>query len=178
MGIPVKKYQPPPRTAMEVFNLLPEGTLAEVINNSIYMSPSPSFDHQRMIGKIFRMLEDFVEKNRLGVSVQDIDVYFDEENILRPDLVFVSVNNYDIITDNKVKGIPDIIIEIISPGNEKHDLEKKKAIYEKFGVKEYFIINPSNSETITWYFSGKKFIKQPKQKGKVKSKILKKTFSF
>jgi Uma2 family endonuclease len=80
--------------------------------------------------------------------------------------------------DGKIKGAPDFIIEILSPGNKKQDTEKKKALYERFGVKEYYIIDPDNKETITYYLAGNKFIKQEPAKGKVKSKLLKKVFAF
>jgi Uma2 family endonuclease len=179
MGIRVKKYQPPPRTAMEVFNLLPEGTLAEVINDIIYMSPAPTFQHQQLLSNLHTSINFFIRKNDLGVCVvAPMDVYLNEKNAFQPDILFISRGNMDMIKKDKVYGAPDIIIEVLSPGNEKHDLEKKKAVYEKSGVKEYFVVNPSNGETVTYYHNGKKFIKQSKQKGKVKSKILKKTFSF
>jgi Uma2 family endonuclease len=56
-----------------------------------------------------------------------------------------------IVNDNRIKGSPGLIIEILSPGNKKHDTEKKVA-YEKFGVKEYFVVDPETKETITWHF--------------------------
>ena len=77
-----------------------------------------------------------------------------------------------------IKGGPDFIIEVLSPGNKKYDTEKKKTLYEKFGVKEYFIIDPDNKEVITYYAVNKKFVKQVSVKGKLKSKLLKKVFSF
>ena len=61
---------------------------------------------------------------------------------------------------------------------KKHDTEKKKVLHEKFGVKEYFIIDPDNKETITYYLLNSKFAKQESVKGKVKSKLLKKVFTF
>ena len=107
-----------------------------------------------------------------------IDVFFDNMNALQPDILFIADENMGIIKKGKVKGSPDLIIEILSPGNRKHDTEKKKTIYEKFGVKEYFIVDPENKETITWYLTGKKYAKQESVKGRIKSKLLKKTFSF
>ncbi|MDX2048214.1 MAG: Uma2 family endonuclease [Chitinophagaceae bacterium] len=83
-----------------------------------------------------------------------------------------------IVKKGKVYGAPDMIVEILSPGNKKHDLEDKKLVYEQSGVQEYFVISPESKDVVTYYLSDGKFVKQPKQKGKVKSKILKKTFSF
>ena len=84
-----------------------------------------------------------------------------------------------IIKDGKIKGAPDLIIEILSPATQKNDLGKKKDIYEKFGVKEYWTVQPKDKSTkvfilnkenkYTEFFSGTK---------KAKSKLFKKTFNF
>ena len=66
----------PPRTIMEVFKILPEGTLAELIDGSIYMSPSPTANHQRTVGTLYAALRAHVEKNKLGeVFISPFDVF-------------------------------------------------------------------------------------------------------
>lgn len=62
MGLAKKRYQPPPRTGMEVFLMLPEGTLAELLNDIIYISPSPSFHHQDISGELFVQIRAHVKK--------------------------------------------------------------------------------------------------------------------
>ncbi|MES1218328.1 MAG: Uma2 family endonuclease [Bacteroidota bacterium] len=178
MGV-TKKFQQPPRTGMEVFMMLPEGTLAELINDRIYMSPAPNYSHQDLSGELYTQLRTFIKKNNLGNCISaPVDVFFDDRNVLQPDILFIATENMGIIKGGKVKGCPDMIIEILSPGNKDHDKVIKKAAYEKFGVKEYFIVDPENKETITWYLTGKKYAKQVSVKGKIKSKLLKKIFSF
>ncbi|WP_008587791.1 Uma2 family endonuclease [Niabella soli] len=81
------------------------------------------------------------------------------------------------VKDGRVKGAPDLVVEVLF-GNKKHDLQVKKHLYETFGVKEYFIINPADKEVITYYSDGKKFILQDSKKAKLKSKLLHKTISF
>jgi Uma2 family endonuclease len=180
MGLTQRKYQPPPRTGMEVFQMLPEGTLAELLDDLIYMSPSPNYNHQHLSAKILVQIWNHVEKNKLGTCLSaPMDVFLDEKNAVQPDILVILSNNMIILTDDgKIKGVPDFVIEILSPGNKKHDTEKKKTVYEKFGVKEYFIIDPDNKETITYYLAGNKFVKQQPVKGKIKSKLLKKAFTF
>ncbi|WP_018627200.1 Uma2 family endonuclease [Niabella aurantiaca] len=68
-------------------------------------------------------------------------------------------------------------VELLS-GNKKHDLQPKKQLYETFGVKAYFIVNPADKEGAPYYFDGKKFVLQEARKGKVKSKLLRKTVVF
>jgi Uma2 family endonuclease len=173
------KYKLPPRTAKEVFEMLPEGTLAEVIDNTIYMSPAPETLHQRLSVRLSSLLWLFAEdEKKLGICMEaPTDVYFDENNIVQPDILFITNAKAAIIEKNKVMGAPDLIIEILSL-NRKFDLEKKKALYEKFGVKEYFVIDHATKETFTYYHGGQKYIQQQSKPGKIKSKLLKKVFVF
>ncbi len=173
-----RKFKNPPRTAMEVFEMLPEGTLAEVINNLIYMSPSPDFDHQYLLSNLHTDINIFTRKFNSGKCiVSPIDVFLGNKNAVQPDIVFIASDNSGIIQNGKIKGAPDLIIEILS-GNKKHDLVVKKSLYEEFGVKEYFIIDPSDKTVISYYYDGEKFILQESKKGKIKSKLLKKVFTF
>ncbi len=179
MSATEKQYQQPPRTALEVFEMLPEGTLAEVINNVIYMSPAPSFPHQEVLSNLHTSINLYVRENNLGKClVSPIDVYFDNTNVFQPDIIFISNENMGIVKDEKVKGAPDLIVEVLSPGNKKHDTERKRPVYEKHGVKEFFIIDPRSKEVITYYLVNNKFIKQESFTGRITSMLLNKSFSF
>jgi len=134
----------PPRTIMQVFKMLPEGTLAEVIDNSLYMSPAPNPYHQRILLRLSSRLDNYILENKLGeILIAPVDLYLDETaNVVQPDILFFSKNNPLVVNKSGLHGVPDLIIEILSPGNKEHDLVKKKLLYEKFGVKEYWIIDP------------------------------------
>ena len=168
-----------PRTAMEVFEMLPEGTLCQVIDNTIYMSPAPSYEHQRLIMEIAAKIHEFVAAAALGeCTPAPIDVFLDADNAFQPDIVFILQKNLSIIKGGKVRGTPDIIVEILSPGSKEYDLGKKKTAYEKSGVKEYFAVEQKNKEVYTFYLKSNKYEAQPKVKAKIVSKLLKKTFRF
>ena len=174
----IKEYITPPRTAMEVFEMLPEGTLAEVINNKLYMSPSPSFNHQEILSDLFFEIKGHVKANDLGKCVfSPMDVYLGDKNAVQPDILFIATNNLGIVQKGKIIGAPDLIVEALSQ-DRKHDLETKKKLYEEFGVKEYFIIDPSNKEVFSYFLQGKKYVFQESKKGEMHSNILKKTFLF
>jgi len=168
-----------PNTMMEVYKLLPEGTPVQLINNHLYMSPAPLFDHFTTIKNIFKQLDAYVEANKLGTTAfAPLDVYLGNTNAVQPDIFFIAKENEQIIQKNGIYGAPDLIIEVLSPGNKNDDLIKKKNVYESFGVKEYFIVEPADKSVITYYLKDKTFIEQKKTKGKLVSKIFKKTFSF
>lgn len=172
------KSQQPPKTAMEVFEMLPDGTLAEVINNILYMSPAPNYQHQLILGKLYTAMNIYITQNDLGECVfSPVDVYLGNDNAVQPDIIFIAKENLNIIKEGKVKGTPDVVVEVLS-NNKKHDLLLKKNLYETFGVKEYFIINPADKEVISYYLSDKKYVLQENKNGKIKSKLLRKTISF
>ena len=163
---------------MEVFNMLPEGTLAEVINNTIYMPPAPTFSHQVLNLDIAVEIRNFMKGKEIGECVvAHADVYLDDNNAVQPDLLFISKDNLGIIKNDKIKGVPNLVIEVLSQ-NRKYDLKDKKNLYETFGVKEYFIVDPSTKDVITYYHNGEKYIQQDSSSGKIKSEILQAALNF
>ena len=175
----IKKTLHKLRTAAEVFNILPEGILCQVIENVLYMSPAPQYDHQRLVMIISAKIHEFVSKKKLGeCTPAPVDVYLDENNIYQPDIVYIDKANLSIIKSGKVKGTPDIVIEIMSPGNENYDKVKKRKVYEACGVKEYFIIHQRSKEVIALYLKNGKFEQAKKISNKIISKLLRKSFVF
>jgi Uma2 family endonuclease len=177
----VKSVASPPRTIMELYNSLPEGTLAELIDGVIYMSPSPIFNHQSTLQKIFRRLAEKISDKGLGeVVVAPFDVYLDEKrNAVQPDIIVVLKENYSILDrEGKIHGVPDMLFEILSDGNKTHDTVRKKKLYEKFGVKEYWTIDPETQEATGYILNKGKYIELSKKKGSVQSKLLGTTFKF
>ena len=134
----------PPRTGMEAFKLMPEGTLCQLINNVLVMSPAPTPRHQHFSKQIFKAIERLVESEDLGeVFFSPIDVYLNETNVFQPDIVFISKEKLHTIDWNKgIMGAPQLVVEILSKGNKNIDLNKKKKIYEHSGVNEYWLIDP------------------------------------
>jgi Uma2 family endonuclease len=170
----------PPRTIGEVFKSLPEGTLAELIDGTLYMSPAPSPKHQRIVGRIFTQLSSYVLENNLGeVFLSPCDVFFDEHsNAVQPDLIFISSQNSSLVGQEAIHGAPDLLIEVLSPGNSNHDLIRKKGLYEKFGVKEYWIIDPDTKETIGYFLKDGIYISLGTFSGKIRSAQLQQEFAF
>ena len=139
----------PPKTVMQMYEILPDGTRSEVIDNTIYMPPSPSEIHQDIVIGLNARIKIFVDDTLAGkFYVAPLSVYFDEQNVYEPDMLFISAENKKIIKGGIIKGVPDLIIEILSRGNQNYDLKTKYAKYEYFGVKEYFVIDPITKEVL------------------------------
>lgn len=164
---------------MEVYRMLPEGTLAELIDGNIYMSPSPIKPHQRIVTLLSASMTLFVEENKLGeIYVSPFDVYLDDyANAVQPDIVFVRKENLNIIKDH-IHGVPDLLVEVLSPGNKNHDAIKKKGLYERFGVKEYWIIDPETKEALGFALKNNRYAEFYRSIGSIQSQLLNASFKF
>jgi len=114
----------------------------ELIEGELIMVPSPVTYHQRISRKLEFLLEDFVEKNKLGeIFYAPYDVHLGE-NVVQPDILFVSKEHSYVITEEEIKGAPDLVIEILSPATAERDRTYKKVLYARYGVSEYWIVDP------------------------------------
>lgn len=171
----------PPRTIMEVFKMLPEGTLAEVIDNTLYMSPTPVTKHQRAVSKLIIQIGSYLEESGTGeIFTAPFDVFLDEKsNAVQPDILVVLTESKHIIDESStIHGVPDFIIEVLSPGNKKHDLVTKKELYERFGVKEYWVVDPVESESTGFELINHRYSEFFKGKSQLQSKLLQRSFLF
>jgi Uma2 family endonuclease len=121
----------------------------------------------------------FAAKKNIGeVYVAPFDVYMDEHsNAVQPDIIFVSKENESIVKDH-IHGVPDLLIELLSPGNKSHDTVRKKNLYEKFGVKEYWIIDPETKESIGYALEEKQYREFFRSSGQISSRLLDATFTY
>ncbi|HEY5463493.1 MAG TPA: Uma2 family endonuclease [Hanamia sp.] len=169
----------PPKSMLEVWESLPEGTLCQLINNKLIMSPAPLVIHQIVIGEIYLEIGHYLRKNKIGkIIIAPMDVHFPEKNILQPDLLFIKNENLDIIKSKGVFGSPDLVIEILSPSTSKIDYEEKKLVYERYGVEEYFIVDPNTKSVDSFFLKDGQYQEQKNIIGKINSKILGTKISF
>jgi Uma2 family endonuclease len=125
----------------------------EIIKGELLMSPAPSTKHQRIIFNLLFLLGSVIKKSNRGkIFPAPIDVVFSEEDVLQPDIVYVSEKNQEIIQERGIFGVPDIVIEVINSGSERRDLLEKKRIYEEYKVKEYWIVFPREEFIEIWEY--------------------------
>jgi Uma2 family endonuclease len=126
------------------YSLLEEGAPFQLIHNDLVMSPAPSLLHQLILGEFYDALKAYVKQHdpKGFVVLSPIDIHLDEGNIYQPDMAYISAAKKQVIVKDRIEGAPDLIIEILSPSNAYYDLRQKKDIYEKYGVKEYIIVDP------------------------------------
>lgn len=137
----------------------PKETRVELINNEIYMPPAPSFEHQIASKKTFKILDAFVELKQLGqVLYAPFDVLLDKYTVVQPDILFVSKENLQNISSRGLQGVPDLVVEIISPSTFHRDSVEKYQLYERYGVKEYWLVEPANQVIEVFRLENNKYV--------------------
>ena len=154
-----------------------DGIKKEIIEGELYMSPAPSIKHQAISKRLFRILDNYAYHNNSGeVYYAPCDVIFSDINIMQPDILFIAKNNYQILSDLNIQGAPDLLVEILSPSSIDTDRIFKKHIYEHYGVKEYWIVDPDTETIEIWALKNKIFqlASKSSKNQTVKSQLLKK----
>lgn len=126
-----------------------DGERWELIDGIAYnMTPAPLLIHQMIVGNLSRLIGDALKDKRCTVFIAPTDVVLSEENVIQPD-VFV-VCDPDKVTKENIQGAPDFIAEVLSPSTSKKDRDIKRGLYERFGVKEYALLEPE-FRYLEWY---------------------------
>ena len=126
----------------------PDDERYELLDGKLMMVPAPNTKHQRLVVRLSRELDEFTEEHDLGtVYVAPYDVFLSDTNVVQPDVLFISRAREHRLTDDDVRGAPDLVIEILSPSTAKKDQGPKRELYGRHGVLEYWIVDPI-AETI------------------------------
>ncbi len=148
----------------------------ELINGEIVMKAAPSPLHQEVSNNLSFLLTAFVRDKKLGkVFTSPIDVYLHEFSHVMPDVLFISNENKGIIDYREgIHGVPDLVVEIISPSSIYQDRVMKRNDYEASGVREYWLIDPKNQSIEVYELANGTFqlVVIAAEKGKVHSKLL------
>lgn len=174
MSLPKEKL-----VTIDEFYKIKESTdkILEFIDGVIYMSPSPSTKHQRISGRLYAKLFNFLEGKECEAFSAPYDVQLHREDIQEDKVVIPDISvicDKSGIEDSKYIGIPTFIIEILSPSNQSNDLVVKLNLYMKYGVKEYWIINPMINTVQTYSLNNDGLYDQidvVKNSGTISSKI-------
>ena len=127
----------------------------EVIGGQVCMMARPSMKHVTIQGNIFNVFKNYLKGNRCQ-AFDDGDVFLSDDDNFVPDVMIVC--NPDIIEDNGIYGAPDLVVEILSPSTARNDRREKFAAYQKYGVKEYWIVDPVSKSVEVYLLKDGKFI--------------------
>lgn len=122
----------------------------------VAMSPRPSVNHNRVASNVFWLFENYLRKKKCTPFADGTDLYLTEQDRYIPDVMVVC--DPDKIKDDGVHGAPDLVVEVLSPGTAKNDKTHKKDIYARCGVREYWLVSPSDKFLEVYRNDGTDFV--------------------
>jgi len=144
---------PKPFTYDDYLALPDDGKRYEVIEGDLSMTPAPSPLHQQIQLTLGSSLLAFVKKHSLGrIYVAPIDVALSLVDIVQPDVLFVANDRMHVVAQRNIIGIPNLIVEILSPTSTKRDRVEKLALYQRYALPEYWIVDPEGEGVETYVY--------------------------
>lgn len=147
------------RMTAEEYRRLPETSQRmELIEGELVVSPSVVANHQRTVGNALYIFcnEDTPPGEAL---IGPLDVYFDGENAFQPDVFWIAKDNDRCVErDGYFYGPPDLVIEVLSPSTARYDKTVKFLVYEKYGVREYWLADPKRKSVEVWRRGTEEFV--------------------
>ncbi len=144
-----------------------DGKRYEIVNGVLYMTPSPGWSHQEIVGRFFRYLATYVESVGIGGAfVAPLDVELAPNTVFQPDVVVLLKASHKKLKEQHIVGAPDLAIEVVSPSSETHDRHRKLTAYARAGVPEYWIADPDSRTVEVLTLDGGEYNSQGVYRGK------------
>ena len=120
-----------------------DGKRYEILDGDLQVSPSPKPIHQRVVFRLSRLLALHIDRLGLGeVFVAPLDVVLTDADVVQPDIVYVARQNASIITADNIRGVTDLVVEVLSETNPELDTRDKRQVYARCGVPFYWLVDP------------------------------------
>jgi Uma2 family endonuclease len=119
----------------------------ELIDGEHYVAASPSTRHQLVLGNLYYALRTWLQEHSGGqVFLAPVDVVLSSHDVVVPDLVYVAAPRVcDVVTAQAIRGVPDLIVEVLSPATRRLDRGDKLALYDRAGAVEYWTVDPQRA---------------------------------
>ena len=131
---------------------LPDEQRVELIDGVLYNMAAPTFMHQTIAAEIFAKLREFIRKKKgsciPGMSPIDVQLDRDHRTMVQPDVLVICDRNK--LVNGRVYGVPDFIVEVLSPSSVKIDTGLKEYKYERAGVREYWVVDPKRKRVVVY----------------------------
>jgi Uma2 family endonuclease len=136
-------------TAEDLEGLPDDGNRYEIIGGHLIVSPSPSIRHQRVSFELAGALYLYLKQSGAGEGYSaPTDVSLSPNDVVQPDILVVLREHQNIVVEQGIFGAPDLVIEILSPSSTATDFLRKSHLYERFGVPEYWIVDPVGESVV------------------------------
>lgn len=125
-----------------------DGIRRELIDGELFVTPAPFRRHQRLVRRLSTSLDNHFEAHpeQGEVFTAPLDVVMTPHDVVEPDLLIILGDQQHISTEKNVQGAPGLVIEILSPGTRRRDQTLKRDLFDREGVREYWMVNPDRNE--------------------------------
>ena len=122
----------------------------EIIDGVHYVTPAPNVHHQALVGRLHIAIGNYLASHPGAglVFLSPIDVVLTIHDVVEPDLVFVAGDQKDILTEANIQGAPALVVEVVSPSTRHRDERIKEELFDRAGVREYWMVDPDGSQII------------------------------
>lgn len=146
-----------PRKTIDDYLALEDERRVELIEGEFYVTPSPTFRHQEIVFNIASALRQFVKTRSLGtVAISPLDVLLPSGDAVQPDILFIASANSSIIRD-RIRGVPDLVVEVVSSIAPERDRIVKRDLYAQNGVSEYWIADGESRTVEVFSLEGEEY---------------------
>jgi len=147
----VSRFSTRKLTYDDFVNFPDDGQRHELIDGVHYVTPTPITKHQRVVMRLSTSLHNYLSANPIGeVFGVPLDVVMSRSDVVEPDVQVILREQQEILTEKNVQGTPAIVAEVLSPGTRRRDLGIKRDLYDRAGVREYWVLDPIR-DTVTIY---------------------------
>ena len=158
----IQEWPPQGQWTYEDYARLPnDGWKYEVMRGELYMSPAPSPRHQRAVLRLSTAMERFVSQHQLGETfISPIDVILPRRlgTPVQPDILFIRRDNLHIVGEATIDGVPDMVVEILSPSTWVDDRRTKLDIYAEADIGEYWIVDPNKQSIEVFVLTENRYV--------------------
>lgn len=146
----------------EFLELVREDDKADLLHGGIYIASPENLDHNDLVRWLTSVLSEFTEERNLGrITVNKVAFRLSDDSASEPDIGFIAASRLNLLRSGYIDGPPDLAIEIVSPESVDRDYEHKRAIYEEFGVREYWLIDPDEQTATFLVLESGAFVERP-----------------
>lgn len=119
-----------------------DGKRYEILDGELFVTPSPTPEHQIVLGNLVSVLRDYVRRHGLGrILFGPLDVIFADTSIAQPDAVYLDNASLSRMSRRGIEGSPPLLVEVLSPSTARTDRREKFALYARYGVECYWIVD-------------------------------------
>jgi Uma2 family endonuclease len=151
MGMPELQSPPPSYWTRDLARALPEdGRRYEVVHGELLVTPAPAFQHQELVGRLYRALADYLDREQVGhVMLSPADISWDDETLLQPDLFVADREEARTMDWSRIQHLL-LVIEVLSPSTARFDRFTKRRRYQEAAIPLYWIVDPEGRQVEIW----------------------------